>query len=307
MTPIFISYRRGDSKWAAKALFNHLSHYFGEEQIFMDIDTIEPGADFVQAIEDAVGSCRALVAVIGPDWLNITDEHGRRRLDRTSDYVRLEIASALKRDIRVIPALIDGASMPDAEEMPPDLSALARRNALEISEKRFENDGNELIRVIEKVVGVPAGAGTASWQEGSSAPGGAAPTFGGGPYVEVLGLPGEIALWSERGIYYIAGELFRDVFVVIVLTNQRLLILPNKKPAYKSGILLRPKIIYETLPLEVRHSELVSVATKPLYALVEGAPVVEASLRDGSIHRFHFSDGTARCVQNLQKIIAQRQ
>jgi len=255
-----------------------------------------------------VGSCRALVAVIGPDWLNITDEHGRRRLDRTSDYVRLEIASALKRDIRVIPALIDGASMPDAEELPPDLTALARRNALEISEKRFEHDGNELIRVLEKVVGIPTGAGTVPWQGGSpgSPPIAPAVMFGGGKYVEVPGLPGEAALWTEQGTYYVDGDVFRDVDVIVILTNQRLLILPNKKPGFKSGILLRPRIIYEHLPLEVSHSEIVSVSKKLLYALVEGFPVVEISLENGTGHRFLLGEGTARYVIQLQKIIGQR-
>jgi len=154
---IFISYRRGDSKWATTAIYNRLCADFDENQIFMDIDTIGPGQDFVSVIEAAVGSCDALIATIGKQWLTMTDEHGRRRLDNPNDFVRLEIASALSRNILVIPTLIDGAQMPHAEDLPPGLSSLARRNALEISEKRFEYDVGLLVEVLKKTLGI-AGA-----------------------------------------------------------------------------------------------------------------------------------------------------
>lgn len=156
MSRIFINYRRGDSKWATKALGNCLTDNFGEDRVFMDIDTIKPGQDFVKAIEDAVGSCDALVVMIGKNWLHMTDDRGTRRLDNTNDYVRLEIASALKRDITVIPILIDGAEMPHAEDLPNDIAALARRNALEISEKRFDYDSGRLIDTLKEVVGLPS-------------------------------------------------------------------------------------------------------------------------------------------------------
>src|SRR5882724_5887907 len=103
----------------------------------MDIDTIEPGLDFVEVIEQAVSSCDVLVALIGRQWLTITDNSGRRRLYNPEDFVRLEIAAALARNIRVIPALVQGARMPHSTDLPDVLKMLARRNAHEISDRRF--------------------------------------------------------------------------------------------------------------------------------------------------------------------------
>jgi glycine cleavage system H protein len=152
MSRIFISYRRDDSAGYAGRLYDRLSDRFGEDQIFMDIDTIEPGLDFVEVIEEAVGSCDALIALIGKQWLTITDATGRRRLDNPEDFVRLEIATALDRSIRVIPVLVRGATMPRSQDLPKALRKLARRNALEISDTRFHHDVNKLIEVLETVL-----------------------------------------------------------------------------------------------------------------------------------------------------------
>jgi formylglycine-generating enzyme required for sulfatase activity len=150
---IFISYRRDDSGGWAGRLYDRLSEHFGRENVFMDIDTIEPGLDFMEVIEQAVGSCDALVALIGKQWLTITDAAGRRRLDNPEDFVRLEVAAALGRNIRVIPALIYGAPMPRTADLPDVLKPLARRNAHELSDKRFHYDVNQLIEVLDKVLG----------------------------------------------------------------------------------------------------------------------------------------------------------
>jgi hypothetical protein len=109
---IFISYRREDSSGWAGRLYDRLSQRFGGDNVFMDIDTIDPGLDFVEVIQQAVGSCDVLVALIGRHWLTSTDEQGQRRLENPEDFVRLEITAALERNIRVIPALLQGA--PDA-------------------------------------------------------------------------------------------------------------------------------------------------------------------------------------------------
>src|SRR5580658_7220056 len=109
---IFISYRRDDSSAWAGRLSDRLSSYFPSNQIFMDVDTIEPGVDFVEAIEESVGSCDVLIAVIGTDWLTSSTRASKRRLEIAEDSVRVEIATALKRDIRVIPVLVEGAAMP---------------------------------------------------------------------------------------------------------------------------------------------------------------------------------------------------
>ena len=148
---IFISYRRDDSAGHAGRLFDRLSAHFGDGQIFMDIDHIEPGADFAQAIEEAVGSCEVLIALIGQDWLASADEAGRR-LDNPNDFVRLEISAALARGVRVIPLLVQGARMPRPQDLPEDLSALSRRNALELSDARWKYDVDQLIAALEKTL-----------------------------------------------------------------------------------------------------------------------------------------------------------
>jgi formylglycine-generating enzyme required for sulfatase activity len=148
---IFVSYRRDDSGGHAGRLYDRLTTHFGEDQIFMDIDQIEPGEDFVQVIEDAVGSCGILLALIGRSWLTSRDEAGRR-LDNPKDFVRLEIAIALNRDIRVIPVLVQGALMPRLPDLPEDLSSLSRRQALELSDLRWRHDVDQLIGTLEKTL-----------------------------------------------------------------------------------------------------------------------------------------------------------
>src|SRR6478672_4528343 len=111
MGGIFISYRREDSGPYAGRLRDALSHHFGAEQVFRDIDRINPGERFPRVIEQEVGSCDALLALIGPTWLAVRDEAARRRLDNPEDYVRLEIATALARsNVLVIPVLIGPTS-----------------------------------------------------------------------------------------------------------------------------------------------------------------------------------------------------
>ncbi|HYO12635.1 MAG TPA: toll/interleukin-1 receptor domain-containing protein [Thermoanaerobaculia bacterium] len=148
---IFINYRREDSAGHAGRLFDRLRARF-PGRVFMDIDTIEPGADFVDVIEQAVGKCEVLIVVIGREWLSIKDATGRRRLDNPEDFVRLEVASALERNIRVIPVLVEDASMPRLEDLPPDLAKLARRNAIELSDGRWAFDVDRLLQTIEGVL-----------------------------------------------------------------------------------------------------------------------------------------------------------
>ena len=114
MGGIFISYRREDSGPYAGRLGDVLSQHFGADQVFRDIDRIKPGERFPSRIEQAVGSCDALLALIGPTWLSITDDAGRRRLDNPDDVLRREIATALGRgdDVLVIPVLVGPTSMP---------------------------------------------------------------------------------------------------------------------------------------------------------------------------------------------------
>lgn len=142
---IFISYRRIDSSGYAGRIYDRLVARFGENAIFMDVDTIEGGVDFIKTLEDAVQSCDVLIALIGRQWLNIQDNGGKRRLDNPEDFVRIEIATALKRNIRVIPVLVDGVDMPQSIELPENLKALARRNALQVNHHSFNPDVHRLI------------------------------------------------------------------------------------------------------------------------------------------------------------------
>jgi len=119
----------------------------------MDVDSIEAGLDFANVISDAVNSCGVMVALIGPNWATLADQEGRRRLDGPDDYVRFEIRTALKRGIRVIPVLVEGAQPPRRQELPSDLRRLARLNALEMScDHRYQYDADRLMGVIDRAL-----------------------------------------------------------------------------------------------------------------------------------------------------------
>jgi TIR domain len=149
---IFISYRREETAYAAGWLFDRLADRFGGGQVFKDVDSIQLGDDFVEVITNAVGSCDVLLALIGEEWLTITDDQGRRRLDDPDDFVRLEIEAALTRKVRVIPILVDGARMPRADELPSGLARLVRRQALELSPARFDFDTGRLLKVLDRTL-----------------------------------------------------------------------------------------------------------------------------------------------------------
>jgi hypothetical protein len=155
MDGIFISYRRDDSAGYAGRLYDRLAGHFGAERVFMDVEGIEPGLDFVEAIEEAVGSCRVLIAVIGDEWTTSTDAAGRRRLDDPHDFIRLETGSARQRGIRVVPVLVGGAVMPQPADLPDDLKALTRRQAIEINHKQWEASTGELIHTLEGILKAP--------------------------------------------------------------------------------------------------------------------------------------------------------
>lgn len=146
---IFVSYRREDTAYPAGWLVDRLTDHFGPGQVFKDVDSIELGDDFVEAISVAVGSCDVLLALIGDEWLTVTGDDGLRRLDDPGDFVRVEIEAALRRDVRVIPILVDGAKMPRADQLPASLVGLQRRQALELSPNRFDYDTSRLVRVLD--------------------------------------------------------------------------------------------------------------------------------------------------------------
>ena len=151
MSKIFLNYRRQDSAAFAGRLYDHFVEHFGQDSVFIDIDTISLGVDFVEAIQEKMAICEVLLVLIGKQWLTCSDTAGRR-LDNPNDFVRLEIVAAKDRGIRIIPVLVDGAEMPREELLPDALRFLARRNATELSYLRFRDDVNRLIRSIENVI-----------------------------------------------------------------------------------------------------------------------------------------------------------
>ncbi|HEX5680244.1 MAG TPA: PASTA domain-containing protein [Desulfobacterales bacterium] len=164
MPGIFISYRREDTAGHAGRIFDRLRATFGRDKVFMDVTAIEPGVDFVEAIDRAVGSCDVLLVIIGKQWLNCHDAAGRNRLDDPKDFIRLETATALRRNIRVIPVLVQGATMPGEDDLPDDLKKLARRQATEISDTHWDASFEQLIETLENVLTqapTPAQPGTA--------------------------------------------------------------------------------------------------------------------------------------------------
>jgi TonB family protein len=150
---IFVSYRRSDSQGEAGRLFDDLSKHFGEDRVFMDVAAIEAGRDFRKAIEEGVSKCGVLLVVIGPEWVDAKDERGARRLNDPSDFVRIETASALKRDIPVIPVLVRGAKMPSAERLPEELKELAYRNCIELTHARWRSDIQLLVEALRRLLG----------------------------------------------------------------------------------------------------------------------------------------------------------
>jgi TIR domain len=153
---VFISYRRKEASGMAGRLYDRLAARFGDDQVFMDVDNIALGVDFAEVIAQAVSTSRVLLAVIGPSWLTATDQDGRRRLEDPNDLVRLEIAAALERDIRVIPILVEDAVMPRRQELPENLAELADRQALRVRHESFRSDTDQLLAAIERKRRVPS-------------------------------------------------------------------------------------------------------------------------------------------------------
>ena len=152
MAQIFLSYRRSDNGYAVQSLSEKLQQHFGEDSVFLDVDTIPLGVDFRESIGNAVGQCDVLIAIIGDEWIRAVDERGNRRLDDPSDFVRIEIESALKRKIPVIPVLVDKAEMPSKNDLPPSIQSIVFRNATELRAGRdLRQHFEQLIKGLESI------------------------------------------------------------------------------------------------------------------------------------------------------------
>src|ERR1700745_142576 len=146
MSTVFISYRREITAGEARALYNDLAERLGKNSVFMDVDSIALGRDFRSALQDTLASCDLMLVLIGRNWADVKDEDGRMRLENPGDFVRLEIEAALRRDIVVMPVLMQGAHMPTAEQLPTEIKDLAYRNGFELSHTRWESDIGEMMR-----------------------------------------------------------------------------------------------------------------------------------------------------------------
>ena len=151
MSRIFISYRREDSDiWAAR-LADELRQHLPPEQVFQDIASIDPGADFRTVLDEALATAAAMLVVIGPHWLSATDRNGRKRLESPADFVHQEVAESLRRPgVRVFPLLVNGAEMPSEEDLPDSLKPLARRQAFELTVRHWANDVAHLVQALKR-------------------------------------------------------------------------------------------------------------------------------------------------------------
>lgn len=148
---LFICYRRSDSIDAAGRLYDAVAHAFGRDAVFMDlVGEVDPHAPDQVAL--ALSQCRAVLVLIGPTWLAGTDRHGTRKLEDPADHVRVEVATALRLGLPVIPILLPTASMPRSTDLTEDIHALAHRNAFSLSADRWHADVERLIDEVDRVM-----------------------------------------------------------------------------------------------------------------------------------------------------------
>ena len=152
---IFISYRRADSPGYVRALLSEMRNTFGGKQVFLDMEDIAAGSDFPIIINEAVRNCELLLALIGPNWIELRDENGQRRIENLTDFVRLEISAALERKIPIIPVLLENAKMPKADELPNELKQLSTLEGITLTYDRWDDDIARLFAAIERITVEP--------------------------------------------------------------------------------------------------------------------------------------------------------
>ncbi len=147
---IFLSYRRSDSANVTGRIYDSLLRDFDKKQIFKDVDSIPLGVDFRKHLNQKVGECNVLIAVIGNQWIEPNTPKGQKRIDDKKDFVRVEIEAALERNIPVIPVLVREAQMPAADELPESMTELAYRNGIPVRpDPDFHKDMERLIQGIK--------------------------------------------------------------------------------------------------------------------------------------------------------------
>ena len=152
MKTVFISYRRADSSGYTRSLYSDLIREFSAQQIFMDVDDIPAGADFVVEINNKLKGAHILIVMMGKKWLEITNSNGQRRLDNPNDFVRIEIEYAIKKGIKIFPILLENAVMPNEIDLPELLKPLARKQALFLSNKDYKYHVEKIIASVVSII-----------------------------------------------------------------------------------------------------------------------------------------------------------
>ena len=155
---VFVSYRRDDTRHVAGRLAGDLADHFGTDSIFRDVESIDGGEEFPVRLEKALAQCAVMLVLIGHDWLAAKDAQGRRRLDDPADWVRQEIVAALRRDVRVVPVLVEGAALPAEADLPDELKPLVKRQARPLADERWRGDLAALMEMLSKQTGLATSA-----------------------------------------------------------------------------------------------------------------------------------------------------
>src|SRR4051794_29025865 len=151
-TVIFLSYRRGDTQWAARGIYDKLVDRYGRGNVFRDLDAIPPGARFRDYVEMKISESDVVLLLIGKAWASYQDDAGRRRLEQPRDPVRLEVEAALRLGVPIIPVRVEGAAMPTEGDLVPSIVDLLEFNAAEVSDSRWDYDVDRLLWAINETV-----------------------------------------------------------------------------------------------------------------------------------------------------------
>ena len=153
MAKVFISYRRTDSAAISGRIYDRLVEKFKRKNVFKDVDDIPAGVNFGDYIQESVRECAVMLVVIGQDWLDIRGPDGGPRLDDLADWVRIEIEMALSLGLTIIPLLVEGATMPQAPNLPVSLREVVQINALKVrNDPDFTHDVERVIAAIEYAI-----------------------------------------------------------------------------------------------------------------------------------------------------------
>jgi TIR domain len=158
MPTIFLSYRRVDSMEVTGRIYDRLVEYLGAESVFRDLDSIPLGVPFPDLLRKTLSQTDAILVIIGPTWLSITNEHGQHRLEESNDFVRVEVETALQLEVPIIPVIVSSASLPEEHELPQSIRALTHRNSFVIRpDPDFHRDMDRLCTKLQEVLGLPEG------------------------------------------------------------------------------------------------------------------------------------------------------